>query len=177
MTDFQKDDIMQRLAQLDDDLLSLYSASAHFEMVIVGGAAFMVMGLAPQNRFTTDIDVLKASDELEALLESYDMNTDVATFLYKYPENWEHRRRKIPFDSQVLDVYTLSNEDLAITKLLAWRETDKKDLVAMIASDNLNLDAVEHILSDATEVEINLDESEWNLLIQRFVSLRKDILL
>ncbi|MCL1799424.1 MAG: DUF6036 family nucleotidyltransferase [Eggerthellaceae bacterium] len=177
MQGFQKDGIVRRLSQLDDDLLSLYGPHVRFELVIVGGSALMMRELALQERFTTDIDVLKASSEIEGLLERYDMNTNVSTFLYKFPENWEQRRVQVPFEGQVLDVYTLSHEDLAITKLLAGRAADKADLDAMRASGKLDMDRLQSILDDAAEVRINLEEEEWALLMDNLFLLREGGLL
>ena len=177
MAVFQKDEVLQRFSQLDDDLLALYGTSSRFELVIVGGSALMVMGLASHERFTTDIDILVASKELEQLLERYDMNTDVSTYLYKYPENWQQRKKRIPFEGQVLDVYTLSNEDLAITKMLAWREVDKKDLGDLLCNDCLELSKIEGILKDVTEVQINLDADEYSSLMARWAELKESNLL
>jgi len=117
MKNFQKDGIVQRLIQLDNDLLALYGVSRRFEITITGGSALVVLDLLPDERFTTDIDVLETSNEIKELLDRYDMNMDVSTFMYKYPENWRERRQSVLYGGQILDVYSLSNEDLAITKL------------------------------------------------------------
>ncbi len=173
MTDFQKDGILQRLMQLDDDALALFGLSQRFEITIVGGSALIITRLTPDTRFTTDIDVLKASQELEQLLERYDMNMSVSTFLYQYPHNWEKRRRPIPFDGQVIDVYTLSNEDLVITKLLAWRRVDKHDLTNMLATDCIDFDKLKSIIDDVTELRINLEDEEWNAFFSRYLAFEQ----
>ncbi|MCL2889187.1 MAG: DUF6036 family nucleotidyltransferase [Eggerthellaceae bacterium] len=172
MTDLQKDSIFQCLTQLDDDLISLYGLSKRFEMVVIGGSALMLMDLVPNERFTTDIDILRVSQELESLLERYDMNTNAATYLYKYPLNWARRLQSVPFDGQVLDVYVLSNEDLAITKLLAWRAIDKKDLEAMRVSGCLDFGKLGAIFEDVAELRPNLDEEEWAALMCRYEALK-----
>lgn len=115
MNAFSIEGILDRLTQLDDDLIAQYEYSSRFEIVIVRGSALILTNTAPESRFTTDSDVLVASSEVENYLARYDMNTDVSTFLYKYPENWEIRKQQIDFVGQVLDIFTLSNEDLAIT--------------------------------------------------------------
>ncbi|MCL2332659.1 MAG: DUF6036 family nucleotidyltransferase [Actinomycetia bacterium] len=171
MSDFQQDGVLQRLTQLDDDLLAIYGLSQRFEITIVGGSALMMMGLSSNERFTTDIDVIKNSTEIEVLLDRYDMNTEVSTFLYKYPENWERRRRHVPFEGQVLDVYTLSNEDLAITKLLSWRKVDQHDLATMLAEQNIDLRKLDAILNDVTELQASLEDEEWISLQNRLASL------
>jgi hypothetical protein len=42
VSDFQKEGIVQRLAQLDDDLLALYGPAQRFELTIIGGSALIV---------------------------------------------------------------------------------------------------------------------------------------
>lgn len=176
MTSFGIEGILERLVQLDDDLLALYGFSKRFEMVIVGGSALMLNRSAADARFTTDIDVLTSSAEIDELLERYDMNTDVSTFLYQYPENWESRKVRVDFDGQVLDVYTLSNEDLAVTKLLGWRPTDIDDLNDMIKTNSVNITKLREILDTPTEVQANLDSEEWeDLILHLNELLKKDI--
>ena len=173
MSDFAIEGIRERLSQLDDDLVAYYGYSNRFEMVVVGGSAFILTGSAPDSRFTTDIDVLTASAEIESFLARYDMNTDVSTFLYQYPENWKKRRRKIVFDGQVLEVFTLSSEDLAITKLLSWRDSDKADLLNMKKAGNVDEKKLQVVLNDPTELQINVSEAEWSALldnVQEFIS-------
>jgi hypothetical protein len=167
MESFQKDGVLQRLEQLDNDLISLYGVSRRFEITITGGSALIVLDLIPNERFTTDIDVLYTSHEAIALLERYDMNMNVSTFLYKYPENWKERRQPVAYGGRVLDVYTLSNEDLAITKLLAWRKTDQIDLVNMLTEGCIDAEKLKAILDDITEIRANLDDEEWAALQTR----------
>lgn len=169
--EYGREGVIERLRQLDGDLLALYGSERRFEMVIVGGSALMVMSLAADARVTTDVDVLEVDSEVERLLARYDMNTDVATFLYRYPEGWRTRKVRVPFNGDVLDVYTLSAEDLAITKLLAWRATDREDLKAMMRQSSFSIARMRAILGDVTEVRINVDESDWERLMERFSEL------
>ena len=171
MENFQKEGIINRLIQLDNDLLALYGTSRRFEITITGGSALIVLDLLPDERFTTDIDVLETAKEIETLLDRYNMNMHVSTFLYKYPENWKTRRRSVQYGGKTLDVFTLSNEDLAITKFLAWRETDRVDLINMLEADNIDLDKLKAILDDITEIRVNLDEEEWAILQTRIDKL------
>lgn len=167
MSSFSTEGIIERLTQLDDDLLALYE-NRHFEMVIVGGSALAVMNILPDQRFTHDIDVLRIASEIEHLLARFDMNTDVSTFLYQYPEGWESRKIRVPFEGMCLEVFTLSNEDLAITKMLSWRDSDRDDLKGMVAADKIDFVLLENILNDVTEVQVNLNEDEWKQLKERY---------
>jgi hypothetical protein len=129
------------------------------------------MNLLPDTRFTTDIDILSVDPEIEYLLERYDMNTAVSTFVYKYPENWRNRRVLVDSRCQVLEVYTLSNEDIAITKLLAWRHVDKQDLKEMMTLGVVDIAKIKEIFSDVLEMQINLDAKEWEALLKRLAIL------
>lgn len=171
MTSFGLEGILERLTQLDDDLIALYGYSRRFELVVVGGSALILSNLAPNSRFTTDIDVLISANELEGLLARYDMNDHVSTFLYRYPENWDERKKKVDFDGQVLEVYTLSNEDLAITKLMAWRAADIADLQNMLKSGNIDQQKLWEILNNPTEVQINVAKEEWESLLMHVSEL------
>jgi hypothetical protein len=171
MEGFQKNGILHRLTQLDNDLLALYGMTHRFEIILAGGSALVLLDLLPGERFTTDIDVLETSKEMIGLLERYDMNADVSTFMYKYPENWRERLQPVGYEGKVLDVYTLSNEDLAITKLLAWRRTDKTDLVKMLASGSIEVGKLKDIINDITEIRVNLDDDEWTALLDHIESL------
>ena len=129
---FGKEGILSRLRLLDEDLDFRFGGARKFELVISGGSALSIRGLIP-SRVTTDIDVLSVPDEVVDLMSAYDMNSHVDTFRYMYPTHWHDRIRPVEFDGSVLDVYTLGNEDLAITKLLSWRgDKDRRDLENMI---------------------------------------------
>jgi hypothetical protein len=166
MNDFTIKGIRERLTQLDDDLVAQYGYSNRFEIVIIGGSALILASLVPEGRFTTDIDVLTASAEIEDFLTRYDMNIDASTFLYQYPENRRERLQKIDFDGQVLDIFRLSTEDLVITKLLAWRAVDKEDLLNMLVAGSINIEKLWKILHSPTEVQINISEEEWAALFE-----------
>ena len=173
MEQFGKPGIMSRFEQLDDDLLSISTGDRRIEIVIVGGSALMMLGIVGNERMTTDIDVLEAEKQIDMLLERYDMNQHVSTFLYRMPENWYERRQRIPFSGMVLDVYAPSNEDLAIMKLDAYREVDIGDLHEMVANGELDLEKLQGIIQDDTELRINYDdEGEWETFLSRFDALK-----
>lgn len=168
---FGKEGILKRLEQLDGDLLAAYGSSRHFELVIVGGSAFILRDLAPNKTFTVDIDVLRVESEIEGFLARYNMNTDVATFLYKFPEHFADRLVEISFVGMVLSVFTLSNEDLAITKLLSWRKQDRLDLKGMAQEGNIDTECLLSITEDPCELQINLDAEDWESFKSRLEQL------
>ena len=166
---FGIDGTVYRFQQLDDDLLSLVPYDKRIEMTIVGGSALMMLGLTAHTRLTTDIDVMEAALELNGLLERYDMNQHVTSFRFRLPEKWFERRQKISFEGAVLDIYAPSNEDLAILKLDAYREVDRKDLEGIARSGELDYGLLEEIVNDDAELRVNYDtEEEWESFKARY---------
>ncbi|MCL2528751.1 MAG: DUF6036 family nucleotidyltransferase [Coriobacteriia bacterium] len=169
MDHFGIDGVIRRFEQLDDDLLSLVPFGSRVEMTIVGGSALMVLGLTVDTRVTTDIDVMEAAQEIKGLLERYDMNQQVANYRFRLPENWLIRRQRVPFEGMVLDVYSPSNEDLAILKLDAFREIDQGDLKDMVYSGELDMKLLQSILKNDVEMRVNYDtEEEWETFLSRY---------
>lgn len=79
MEGFFKDDLLERLARLDEDADLLFDDDRRFRMVIVGGSALIL--LETITRATHDIDALDVSPEIVDLLEKYDINTRAGTFI------------------------------------------------------------------------------------------------
>ncbi|MDR0863574.1 MAG: hypothetical protein LBO74_01420, partial [Candidatus Symbiothrix sp.] len=162
MDKFGKEGILDRLTQLDDDLLSCIDNGRNVEITIVGGSALVLLELSAESRMTTDIDVMEAALQAEALLERYDMNQHATTFRFRLPENWRGRRQRVPFDGVVLEVYAPSNEDLAILKLDAYRPIDQADLKEMVNSGRLDINKLLAIVHDDVEIRVGFDDdAEW----------------
>ena len=129
----------------------------------------MMLGLTANTRLTTDIDVMEAALEMNGLLGRYDMNQHVTNFRFRLPERWFERRQKLSFEGAVLDVYAPSNEDLAILKLDAYREADKRDLEDMVRSGELDYGLLETIINDDMELRVNYDtKEEWEVFRERY---------
>lgn len=104
---------------------------------------------------------MQTAEELAFLLARYDINTHVDTFRFRFPASFEERLVKVPFSGTMLRVFTLSNEDLAISKIIAWRRRDIEDLKGMLGSGNIDMRVLREITDDVAELRANLDESEW----------------
>jgi hypothetical protein len=149
-------------------LLSFADNDEKVESTIIGGSALVLLNLSAESRMTTDIDVMEAAIQAEALLGQYDMNQHATTFQFRLPENWKERRQRVPFDGVVLEVYAPSNEDLAILKLDANRPVDRADLREMIRSGRLDIDKLLAIVQDDVEIRIGFDDDEeWLLFLER----------
>ena len=89
MTGFFKTDLLKRLERLDEEVDLLFDDDRRFNMVIVGGSALIL--LETITRATLDIDALDVSSEIIPLLEKYDINTHVGTFINNFPYNYYDR--------------------------------------------------------------------------------------
>ncbi len=93
MSDFFKDDLLERLTRLDEDADLLFDDDRRFRMVIVGGSALIL--LETITRATRDIDALEVSSEIVGLLEKYDINTRVTSFMHNFPYNYVQELKDI----------------------------------------------------------------------------------
>jgi hypothetical protein len=164
-----KQELFQNLETLDADLMASYGLKVSFEITIVGSGALILLGALSAERATTDIDVLEASNEIMKFLDRYNMSADVGTFAYAFPQNWRQRRQKLAFEGECLVVYTLSFEDLVISKLMAYRKTDKLDLEALSKSTMLDWERLKALIDNPVELQINFDsESQWQEFLERY---------
>ena len=172
--EMQSEAILKNLSDLDGDLLAHFGLSRHFEITIVGSGPLILMGVVSPERRTTDIDVLETPPEIASFFAPYQMNTMVATFFYSYPEFWQQRKQKLAFEGDSLSVYTMSLEDLAILKLLAFRKRDQEDLEDIVLSEELDWGLLDRIVNDPSELRINLaTEDEWDQFVEQYEWLLK----
>ena len=146
---FGYNEIVSRIMKLDEELASRVRSSYKLPAVVVGGAALILTNSAPPSRRTHDIDFLEIPHEALIAMRDLDMNNAVGTFAFSMPSGWRDRAETINLDTEALDVSTPSKADLVIMKLIAGRET---------------------ILADPLEMEVNLEEREWNELRKRWES-------
>ncbi len=124
---FNKDDLLMRLERLDEDADLMFDDDRRFRMVIVGGSALIL--LETITRATHDIDALDVSDQIYELLEKYDINTRVGTFINNFPYNYEDRLVPVRLNGRRIDFYTASLEDIVIAKLYSARQKDMQDII------------------------------------------------
>jgi len=122
------EEIIERLYRLDEDAELTFSDDVEFKCYIVGGGALMIMGYAL--RTTHDIDVLETiPNSLQELFAKYNMNCDVKAYSDNFPLGYEDRANRVDIDTVKITFFTLSLEDLVISKLCTTRyEQDKTDI-------------------------------------------------
>ena len=79
----QYEDLNERLKRLDEDAALLYDDGRRFRLTIAGGSALILLEVI--SRATLDVDALEASPELLRLLERYDINCRVQTYINNFP--------------------------------------------------------------------------------------------
>lgn len=147
--EFGKQELLDRLARLDEDIDLLFDDDRRYRIVIVGGSALIL--LETITRATHDIDVLDVSPDIVHLLEKYDMNTRVGTFINNFPYNYDDRLIPLRLNGKRVDFYTASLEDIVIAKLYAFRETDRQDVLDEGVLSALNWDLLEHLATSEEE--------------------------
>ena len=138
-------DIIERLLRLDEDVELSFPEDIEFKCYIVGGGALMIMGYVL--RATHDIDVLEViPGSLRKLFLKYDMNCDVAAYSDNFSLGYEERAKRIDIKTYRIQFYTLSLEDLVISKLCTTRnEQDKTDIEAEKVIKEINCNELERL--------------------------------
>lgn len=151
MDGFFKEDLLERLARLDEDADLLFDDDREFKMVIVGGSALIL--LETITRATLDIDALEVSPEITGLLEKYDINTRVATFSSNFPYNYDERLVPVPINSRRIKFFTASLEDIVVAKLYSGRATDVQDIIDPNVLAAIDWERLEHLATDEFEAK------------------------
>ena len=151
MSDLFKDDIKDRMQRLDERVNLEYTGDGRFQIVIVGGGALVLRGYLA--RSTDDIDVLNADRRLYGLMELYDMNGDVNAYMNSFPYNYEDRI-ELQWSGDKIDYYTMSLEDIVISKLCSHRGSDLTDIE--LVADSINWEILEKLAYDEGEIKSNI---------------------
>lgn len=151
MDGFKKEDLLKRLERLDEDADLLFDDDRRFRMVIVGGSALIL--LETITRATHDIDALDVSPEIVDLLEKYDINTRVGTFVNNFPYNYDERLVPVRLNGRRIDFYTASLEDIVIAKLCSGRATDIQDIIDPRVLAAIDWQRLEYLATDEGEAK------------------------
>ena len=155
----QKTDIIKRLLQVDKDMCLLDTSSDVFTCVIVGGSALVLLDKI--YRSTHDIDSIDASNEIKPLLDAYNINMNVNAYRVNFPDNYLDRIIKVDIPTTKVNFYTLSLEDLVVSKLCSMREKDIEDLENELVYKSLNWELLDELIEDVcygllTDYEVNI---------------------
>lgn len=167
MGSFFKEDLLERLARLDEDADLLFDDDRRFKLVIVGGSALIL--LETITRATHDIDALDVSPEIVDLLEKYDINTRVGTFINNFPYNYDERLVPVRLQGRRIDFYTASLEDIVIAKLYSGRATDIQDIIDPRVLKEINWERLEYLATAEEEAKASaLNETRYKEFLDSY---------
>lgn len=149
-----RDDLIERLVRLDEDVDLIFDDERKFNMIIVGGGALILLGTI--TRATHDIDVLDVPREIIPLLEKYDINANVKAYSCNFPYNYEDRIKALPIESRKINFYTASLEDIVIAKLYSSRPTDITDIEQEAIRSSIDWDLLEHLATAEDEAKASV---------------------
>jgi len=135
------------MQSLDEDVSNLYDDNGRYHVFIAGGGALILMDYI--SRATTDIDVIEATKILYGLFDKYQMNGRIAAHINNFLFNYEDRVELL-WEGEKIDFYTVSLEDIVISKLCANRPPDQDDLKAV--AEHVNWDKLKGLVSDEDEL-------------------------
>ncbi len=147
-----RDDLFERMKKIDF-AVGLAFPNQRFECVLVGGAALLVKELI--HRGTLDGDVLGPSPLLKEILEQYDFNMNVNAMSLCFPYSYLDRVQRISIETSNVIFYTISIEDLIVSKLYAYRKKDIEDLQEIKISGKYNPVLLEEVVKDAAFSAMN----------------------
>ena len=141
-----REEIINRLLQVDRDMTLLDTTPNVYSCVIVGGSALVLMKKI--YRSTHDIDSINASDEIKPLLESYNINMNVNAYRINFPENYLERIVRVDIPTTKVNFYTISLEALLVSKLCARRDKDIEDIENELVYRDLNWVLLDELVED-----------------------------
>jgi len=147
MVELSKEELQERLELLDADATLLFNDKDKYYVYIAGGCALILTGYT--SRATSDIDVIDATRVLYELFRKYQMNGHISAYVNSFPYNYEDRVKLI-WSGEKIDFYSVSLEDVVISKLCAFRPPDKDDLKAV--AKYVDWDKLEELASDEDEL-------------------------
>lgn len=146
-----RETLLNNLLDFDRDAyLMLGNSGIRYECYIVGGSALLILNLIP--RVTHDIDVINCTGkQLLSLMSDYDINTNVTAHLQCFADGYQDRAAKIDLDTKLIDFYTLSVEDLVVSKLASGRRKDMEDIRRQAVINCINWDKLDELIDLTTE--------------------------
>lgn len=167
-----KEDLLSRLDRLDEDSSYVFSEENRFKIVIVGGCALVLQDYI--KRSTHDIDALLVSKELTGILSKYDIDIRVSAYSCNFPYNFEDRLLKLDIGGRRIDFYTVSLEDIVISKLYSNRLKDKIDIENDNVLNELNWELLDILVNDEMEVKASsLNNRTYSELKQSYEDYKR----
>ncbi|MCK8825359.1 DUF6036 family nucleotidyltransferase [Fuchsiella alkaliacetigena] len=150
-----KEKIIKEFIVLDRKVSKEFlSRKRKFQIVIVGGAAFLLKHNL--NRTTNDIDSLKLEYELKKYISEnsdlFHINDNCYNIMLKHPD-YEDRlvKMNINYDFKMLKIYVMSDYDLIIAKFGRGHREDINDILKSEILDSIDQDELDRLMNTAID--------------------------
>lgn len=155
----KRTELIQKLLHFDREVdLQYGNRGLECKCYIVGGSALVLMDCIP--RATHDIDVIEAIPRtISSMMEKYDININVSAYNTSFAEGYANRATKLEIESRCVDFYTLSLEDLIVSKLASGRDKDLFDIKQPDLLKRIDWD----LLGELVELVIEGMVSDWDV--------------
>jgi hypothetical protein len=169
-----RESLLKNLYDFDEEAyLSFSESGRRLSVLIVGGSSLVLSGHA--KRATHDIDALSVSEKLAPLLQKYDINTSVNAYLDAFPYGFEERLELLPLQGRIIDFFTVSLEDLVVSKLYAMRPSDVEDITNPNVLASLNWSILERLIYDKDEAPASaLNERRYREMVGQYEAYREE---
>lgn len=169
--DLYREEIINRLLQVDRDMALLDNTPDMYSCVIVGGSALVLMEKI--YRSTHDIDSIDASNEIKPLLETYNINMNVNAYRINFPEDYLKRIVEVNILTTKVKFYTVSLEDLVVSKLCGMRGKDVEDIENELVYKDLNWNLMDELIDEVcygmlNDFDVNALKSNYENYKERF---------
>lgn len=169
--DLYREEIINRLLQIDRDMALLDTTPDTYSCVIVGGSALVLMEKI--YRSTHDIDSIDASDAIKPLLETYNINMNVNAYRINFPEDYLDRIIEVDITTTKVKFYTVSLEDLVVSKLCGMRGKDVEDIENELVYKDLNWELLDELIDEVcygmlNDFDVNALKSNYENYKERF---------
>jgi hypothetical protein len=146
-------ELRRRLLEFDRAVATLHP-DRDFFLVLAGGGALMLLGHL--SRVTEDMDALKCSPELAALMERYDINNRIqGAYGDHFPYNWEDRLVPLDVETEAIKCYAASLEDIVASKLCSDRPDDEFDVRRAEVIAAIDWDLLEMVSKEMETSQLN----------------------
>lgn len=163
----QREEILRRLSSLDREASIVLGRQKHYKMILLGGSALVLQRWV--SRSTIDIDAVSVPQDLIELMGKYDINMRAEAFFDHIPYNYEDRLVPLSVGGKVIDYYTLSLEDLVVTKLCSIRDTDWRDTEEKSVINNLDWNLLETLATNPDELQASIgSDREYSEFLGRY---------
>lgn len=163
-----RNELFIRLDRLDEEVSLLFDAKFRFRLVIVGGGALVYLNCI--QRATLDIDALDVSYDILHLLKHFDIDCRVNAYMNNFPYNCDDRLIKLDVGGRRIDFYSLSLEDIIISKLYSSRAKDWDDITNEHLLQVVDWDILERLALDEDEAKASrLNDRVYSEFMQSYL--------